>query len=229
MSLFLPEKCLAPHDKFIREQLYYPKETQVQSNGEAVSIRMSHGATKSGDGLGYDVVPCFSLKPDNPDDLSFYLIPDGNNGWLRTNPRIDNYISGKIQADNFKTFRKAVKLIKYWNSEMLSGALGSYYVELAIARAFLERNNKGEYIQSIPFGVALGLWAVQQALERGYQNAWIPNAPPVEPGSVNPVQRLLLSYAVMTAGNAWEQEKAGRDHDAIQTWGQIFGDSFLTS
>ena len=22
MSLFLPEKCLAPHDKFIREQLY---------------------------------------------------------------------------------------------------------------------------------------------------------------------------------------------------------------
>ena len=23
MSLFLPEKCLVPHDKFIREQLYY--------------------------------------------------------------------------------------------------------------------------------------------------------------------------------------------------------------
>ena len=23
ISLFLPEKCLAPHDKFIREQLYY--------------------------------------------------------------------------------------------------------------------------------------------------------------------------------------------------------------
>jgi len=45
---------------------HYPKETQVRPNGEAVSIRMSHGATKSGDGLGYDVVPCFSLKPDNP-------------------------------------------------------------------------------------------------------------------------------------------------------------------
>jgi hypothetical protein len=208
---------------------HYPQETRVTPNGEAVSIRMSHGATKSGDGLGYDVVPCFSLKPDDPDDLSFYLIPDGHDGWLRTNPRIDAYISGKIQADNFKTFRKAVKLVKYWNTETLSGALGSYYIELALARAFLERNNKGEYIQSISFGVALGLWAVQQALEKGNQHAWIPHAPPVEPGSVNPVERLLLSYAALAAGSAWEQEKAGKETKAIQTWGQIFGASFLAS
>ena len=122
-----------------------------------------------------------------------------------------------------------MKLAKYWNTNTLRGVLGSYYIELAIARAFLEKNNKGEYIRSISVGVALGLWAVQQALGRGDQNAWIPNAPPVEPGSLNPAQRLLLSYTVMTAGDAWEQEKAGRENDTIQTWGQIFGDSFLAS
>src|SRR5712692_3748499 len=31
MSLFLPEKCLAPHDKFIREQLYYLHRVRQRS------------------------------------------------------------------------------------------------------------------------------------------------------------------------------------------------------
>lgn len=205
---------------------HYPKETDVHPNGEAVSVRMSQGATKPGDGLGYDVVPCFLLKPDNPDEWPFYLIPDGSNGWLRTNPRIDARISDKLHADNSKVYRKVVKLIEYWNSTWLNGTLGSYYIELTVARAFLERNDGGECIRSISFGVALGFWAVDQAVQRGNQIAWIPNAPPVEPGELNILQRLLLSSTAAEARSAWQLEQAGRTIDAILTWGKVFGSSF---
>ena len=42
-------------------------------------MRMTHGETQDYDGLGYDIVPCFSLKPDNSNEFEFYLIPDGHN------------------------------------------------------------------------------------------------------------------------------------------------------
>ncbi|MDP2754374.1 MAG: nucleotidyltransferase [Nitrospirota bacterium] len=66
---------------------HYPNQTKIKPNRQAVSIRMTHGETNSGDGLGYDVVPCFSMKPHNNTELPFYLMPNGNDGWIRTNPR----------------------------------------------------------------------------------------------------------------------------------------------
>ncbi len=206
---------------------HYPRETEVRPNGAAVSIRMTHGATKSGDGLGYDVVPCFSLKPDHPNELAFYLIPDGHNGWIRTNPRLDTSLTEKLQANNSKTFRKTVKLIKYWNTNILNGGLGSYYIELAITRAFL-RENCYRSITSVSSGVALGFSAIQQALGNGNQESWIPFAPPVESGYLNEVQRFQVSYATFLSEEARRHEDAGRESDALQSWQQVFGSRFAS-
>ncbi|MEK6776176.1 MAG: hypothetical protein AABY87_04745 [bacterium] len=208
---------------------HYPKETGVRSNGEAISVRMSQCATKTGDGLGYDVVPCFLLKPFNAGELPFYLMPDGNDGWLRTNPKIDAEISDQLHADNNKTFRKVVKLIKYWNAKSLGGTLNSYYIELAVARVFLEKNKIGENIRSISFGVALGFWALDRAVQQGNQIAWISNAPHAEPGQLNSLNRILLSMAVSNARSAWDLERQGNEGGAIQAWAKVFGDAFLSS
>ena len=59
-------------------------QTKVKPNGQAVSVRMTHGETLSSDGLGYDVVPCFSLSPHQQEDRQFYLMPDGKGDWMRT-------------------------------------------------------------------------------------------------------------------------------------------------
>jgi len=40
-------------------------QTTIRPGGQAVSIQMTHGQTPASDGLGYDVVPCFSLKPSS--------------------------------------------------------------------------------------------------------------------------------------------------------------------
>ena len=208
---------------------HYPDETEVVPDGQAVSVRMKQGETQSGDGLGYDVVPCFSLKPDNSSELPFYLIPDGADGWIRTNPRYDQKVSDHLHKKNNKTFRKVVKLLKFWNTERLGGVLSSYYIELTIARVFLGMNENNVIIDPVSFWVALGLWALNQAVEQGNQASWIAGAPPVPAGDLTLAQKQLLLIAKMGAHGAWDHERAGDQATAIQEWRKVFGPKFPES
>lgn len=205
---------------------HYPGETKVRANGQAVSLRMKQGETESGDGLGYDVVPCFFLKPDNPQELPFYLIPDGFDGWIRTNPRYDQQISEQLQKNNEKTFRKVVRLLKYWNTERLFGGLSSYYIELTIARAYLDKNDIGQPVRSVSFGVALGFWALREAVNRGSQMPWIAGAPPIQHGSLTLINQPILWQAQEAARQAWDYEAAGNQAAALKLWADIFGPNF---
>lgn len=139
---------------------YYPRETEVRPNGECVSVRMSQGATANADGLGYDVVPCFSLKPYTSSEFEFYLVPDGNGGWQRTNPRLDNDVCEILHSYHNRLYRKVVKLIKYWNDVQLGGWFSSYYLEFAISNEFWNRKTQNSPIGSISEGLAAAFTAV---------------------------------------------------------------------
>ena len=100
---------------------------------------MTQGASTNSDGLGYDVVPCFSLYPHQNNDREFYLMPDGRGGWIHTNPKVDANIADVLQENHHRLFRKVVKLLKYWNVEQLGSKLNSYFIELASARFFWDK------------------------------------------------------------------------------------------
>ena len=201
-------------------------QTKVSPSGQAVAVRMTLGATSTSDGLAYDIVPCFSLSPQQKTERPFYLIPDGKDGWIRTNPRIDAGIGDFLQRNHNKYFRKVVKLLKYWNAEQLSGKLNSYFVELTIAKAFLEKAVKPEPITKLSYGVALGFWSVQQAVLKGAQNSWVEGAPLVEPGVLLVGHQILLRSATDLACAAWEDEQASRMASAAMKWKRVFGDKF---
>lgn len=201
-------------------------EQEVMPDGQAVTVRMKQGESETGDGLGFDIVPCFSLQPDSSQEQPFYLIPNGSGGWIRTNPRLDQEVSDRLHENNEKTFRKAVKLLKFWNTEQFGGLLSSYYIELAVARTFSTRNNQAETIRSIPYAVALGLVAVNEAVIRGSQTSWLAEAPPVEPGDLTDVHRKYLAASAGTARDAWTLEMADQMAPAIRAWGQVFGPKF---
>jgi hypothetical protein len=67
---------------------------------------MSQGETVNADGLGHDVVPCFSLKPYTSSELEFYLVPDGSGGWQRTNPKLDNDVCEIVHSYHNRVYRK---------------------------------------------------------------------------------------------------------------------------
>lgn len=211
---------------------HYPKKTKVRPSGQAVSVEMVQGKTilTAHMGLGFDVVPCFSMRPHNQNEWPFYMIPDGADGWIRTNPKIDAEISDDLQSKNDKTYRKVVKLIKYWNENKLKQALKSYYIELVVMRAYLARNNAGEFIRSVSYGLAIGFSALNQAVFSGNQQSWIPGAPSVSPGDMPIIglKSLFLKNVAEKSNEAWSAELAGRKTDAIHAWGQIFGPAFPT-
>lgn len=202
---------------------HYPAGTKVSPNGTCVTVRMTHGETQDADGLGYDVVPCFSLKPDDPNELEFYLMPDGRGGWMKTNPKLDAEISDILQNFNTRFYRKVVKLIKYWNQVQLGAAFSSYYTEFAICQVFLARKTANHIITSVSQGLALGFEALLTAYKSGDQTSWIVGAPPIQPPHLSDLQFEKLDLVKSRAALAWDYEQASRDADALRQWSLVFG------
>jgi hypothetical protein len=200
--------------------------TKIKPKGQAVTVQMTQGANAVSDGLGYDIVPCFSLSSRQQGELGFYLMPDGHGGWIRTNPRYDSFMADLLQKEHNGLFRKVVKLLKYWNAEQLNSKLNSYFIELTIARIFLEKGGKREPISVLSYGVALAFWAVQQAVTRGVQEPWVANAPPVYPGEVLAGHVIRLKAATDLACAAWDDEQASRMASAAAKWKRVLGPRF---
>lgn len=218
------EKVISEFSKVLNR--HYPDQTKIKPNGQAVSIRMTYGETESGDGLGFDLVPCFSMRPHSSSEYPFYLMSNGNDGWIRTNPRIDTEIVQRIHSNNNKTYRKVVKLLKYWNNEKLNGRINSYYIELAIAKIYLEKNKNIEFVNRTSFGVALGFWAIENVLKKGNQESFVQHSPTVMPGNLNVLDNVSVSIYASKANEAWESEKAGKQQEAIAKWKEVFGTGF---
>lgn len=199
---------------------YYPSTTRIRSAGEAVNVKTTS--------FGFDIVPCFALRNNIQFASTFYLIPDGNNGWIHTNPRIDQDVSLRLQSRNAKSHRPAVKLIKWWNLNRFAKKFGSYYAELAIMRSLDLLNNAGVAHTSISEAVTHGFGALNAAALNGDMESWIPNAPPVEAPVLNIAERTNLLLTSIIASNALAKEQVGDVSGALKEWAKVFGDSFPT-
>lgn len=204
---------------------HYPEETQVTPNGECISVRLTYGQTDETDGLGYDIVPCFSLKPDDPKETPFYLMPDGNNSWMRTNPRVDIKVAEVLHTFHRRLYRKVVKLVKYWNTSRFDGAFASYYIEFALSKHFLQLRAQQSPIATLCEGLAVAFDVLQQAYTAGNQPSWITGAPPVAAPSLDTLQAARLNLAVLTCKLARSYELADDQTAAIKEMSDLFGES----
>lgn len=202
------------------------QESDVRVNGNCVSVRLKHGKSANNEGLGYDVVPCFYLKPQNAGDYEFYLIPDGMGGWIRTNPRLDTDVCEILQTYHNKVYRKVVKLVKFWNENFLNHKFSSYYIEFAVCREFWRRKMKDEHVATITAGLACGFEALSLAFQAGDQTSWVDGAPAIQKPVLTPYEMSVLSLASTTSGLAWINERLGKLSEARKQWAAILGDGF---
>jgi hypothetical protein len=200
---------------------YYPDTAKIRKPaGEAVRVMTSQDL---GD-LGYNVTPCLVLDYPHARELRVYLVPDGNNGWIRTNPRYDAALTDALSARN-KNFRKAVKIVKFWNSNIFRNTLNSYYIELALQKAALEHVSKSndQRIEPLSCAVAFAFSALNQAVRLGSLNSWVTGAPRVMPGALSASDFDLIDSLSSVASQAWEQERQWQLQEAILRWELIFG------
>lgn len=199
--------------------------SEVSADGEAVTVQLTLGANDESDGLNFDVVPCFRLNPHDGSN-SFYLIPDGCDGWKHTNPRLDEAVCADLQKFNEGRYRKVVKLMKYWNDVYFGEAFTSYYLELALANHFSALMNSRQRMVSVSGGILIAFDALRAARLGGSIPSPVPLAAPVDAPILNSDQDLKLTGAVELSAGAFADESAGRGEQAISRWKKIFGEEF---
>ncbi|MCS1384881.1 hypothetical protein NXZ75_22265 [Lysinibacillus sphaericus] len=101
----------------------------IKRNYEAITLKLT-----SYD-WNFDIVPAFITVPDSS-QKSYYLIPDGNGKWKKTDPRVDAKRATEInQKRNGKVLR-IIRLIKYWQKRPGVPNIGSYLLENLVLNYF---------------------------------------------------------------------------------------------
>ncbi len=102
-------------------KIHQYKKAEINRAGEAATLQLSYS-------WNFDIVPCFFTKPE-ADGRTYYLIPDGQGAWKKTDPRLDrDTLSSMSQAHNGQILR-VIRLLKYWNSRHTAPKMPSYLLE----------------------------------------------------------------------------------------------------
>ncbi|MEG4242911.1 hypothetical protein QUA51_09420 [Microcoleus sp. Pol10_D6] len=207
-------------NKFISllDQVPQYEKAEIKRNMEAATLNLkSYPWT-------FDLVPCFFTQKDyfNKD---YYLIPDGNGHWKKTDPRIDRQrVTDINQCHNGKVLN-AIRLMKYWNKRLTMPSMSSYLIENMILDFYSKQDTKASGYLDLE---------VPGILQYIHTAIFYPvDDPKGIQGNINQLsredqdkisKRAALDYLRATKARALEDDG---DHKlSIAKWGEIFGLNF---
>lgn len=194
---------------------YYNAE--IKRNQEAVTLKLT-----SYD-WNFDIVPCFYTKADI-NGREYYLIPDGEGNWKKTDPRMDRSRVTTVNTNNNGKVLDAIRIMKYWNKRPTMPSMPSYLIE-NIVLDFYESNTTLSFID---LDVKSLLIYIQNNIQSPVQD------PKEIQGDINNLSsedrtKILLraSLDYSKAVEAVKFEVTDKDQkSAINKWKEIFGPDF---
>ena len=99
------------------------QKADIKRNQEAATLNLiSYPWT-------FDIVPCFFTQKEYFSNRDYYLIPDGQGDWKKTDPRIDRQRVSNINQIHDGNILKLIRLMKYWNRRSTMPSMSSYLIE----------------------------------------------------------------------------------------------------
>jgi len=194
------------------------KSADVKRNKEAATLNLT-----SYDWV-FDIVPCFFTTPES-DGRNFYLIPDGNGNWKKTDPRIDRDRLISLNSSHDGNILNVIRTVKFWNKRATMPSMSSYLIENMIIEYYIGKASKAsKFVDVELIDVFLDLHS------RVYNTI---NDPKGIQGNINNLtydekvkiaKRAYDDYVI--AFNARELEKGEDMKSSINKWREIFGDEF---
>lgn len=194
------------------------KSADVKRNKEAATLNLT-----SYDWV-FDIVPCFFTTPES-DGRNFYLIPNGNGNWKKTDPRIDRDRLISLNSSHDGNILNVIRIVKFWNKRATMPLISSYLIENMIIEYYIGKASKAsKFVDVELIDVFLDLHS------RVYNTI---NDPKGIQGNINNLtydekvkiaKRAYDDY--VTAFNARELEKGEDMKSSINKWREIFGDEF---
>lgn len=191
------------------------KKAELHSHKEAVTLNLiSYDWT-------FDIVPAF-ITAEDAYGKSYYVIPDGNGHWKKTDPRIDQKRVTSVNTSTDYDVLEFVRIIKYWN-EIQSIKISSYLVENIVLDYF-----ESEYIWPTR---RTQLKAFFKYLKTAIWNSVMD--PKGLQGDLNDLdfsKKLSIEAKANECMNAVEDaiayEDAGEYENADKRWRVVFGDEY---
>ena len=197
-------------------------KAEIKRNQEAATLQL-----KSYE-WNFDIVPCFYATDD------FYLIPDGNGNWKKTDPRIDTQRMEHVKAvvrqwnSNAIDLQTFIRLMKYWKKENWPESVGSYLFEQMVLKFAQTKGLKSDWQTNVQ----------DCLLSLSQQILCTVNDPKGMQGDLNTLDAASrknqsgIAYSdYQTSGKAIIEEINAdmfrRTHEkAISLWNEVFGNGF---
>ena len=208
-------------NKFVQRLSTIPqyKRADLKRDGEAAVLALSSYE------WSFDVVPAFFTTPEW-NGRNYFLIPNGQGTWKKTDPRIDGNRVTRLDGAHDGNLLPIVRLAKYWNKRPTMPTVQSYILELIVLAAHETGHVTANQWVDMNFGALLK--HIQAAI----------HSPVVDPagiqqGDINSMP-VLDRYAVsqragrdaQLADEARDAERR-KDHKAsIAIWRTVFGPEF---
>lgn len=172
----------------------------------------------------FDIVPAFFTKPELS-GKTFYLIPDGQGHWKKTDPRIDRARVTTTNQKHSGNVLNVVRIMKYWNKRPTMPSMGSYLLENMILDYY---DRKVETASSyVDVEAANMFWHIHTAV---YYAVFDPKGIQGDLNHLTPDERSKISNRALLdygkAVKALEFEKNGDHKGSIEKWIEVFGPLF---
>ena len=196
------------------------RKAELKRNGSAAVLDLASYA------WSFDIVPAFFTKPEY-DGRTYYIIPDGNGHWMKTDPRIDTDRVSSINQRHDGHVLNVIRVIKYWNRRPTMPSIPSYMLECLILTYYENRLSiASEFVDM----------EIPDLLDHVASAVLSPVADPKGiQGDLNTLEwearYAIYQRAGADAGRARVARAAeiAKNYSAsIQVWRQIFGASFPT-
>lgn len=191
--------------------------SDIRRNGEAVVLNLKSKV------WSFDIVPCFHTVTESS-GRDYYLIPNGNGGWKKTDPRKDRERITSANQDKSGRLLELIRLVKKWNKVKNAQTIPSYLLETMLVN-YAESVTELNPCIDFRFTDALK-YIADNILGSVYDMKEIQ-------GNINNLSfsdRFTLQGKAWTdygkACEAWEHERDKNQKQAIKKWGEIFGSDF---
>ena len=196
------------------------RKAEIKRSQQAVVLDLASYA------WAFDVVPALPVSDWPGTATAYFLIPDGNGAWMRTDPRKDGDNVTSINQRHGGEFLPVARLLKYWNRRTHKPRLASYYFETLTQHVFAYSAAIQHYPSAIQyfFQTCPGSLMASCADPKGF-------GPPLDQTvdwDTKTKVRDAMNEAAQRAGYALMYEQQDNQKDAIYWWREIFGPEFPT-
>ncbi|WP_225231403.1 SMODS domain-containing nucleotidyltransferase [Solibacillus faecavium] len=194
------------------------QKSEIRSSQEAVILNLvSYDWT-------FDIIPAFKTVEES-DGRSYYLIPDGDGHWKKTDPRIDQARVTNVNKNTDYNVLEFIRIIKFWN-QIQNIKISSYLLENIVLNYFEE--GEGEIWNTKPYQLKSFFNYLSSAI---FQPVWDPKSLQGDLNDLEHSKQIIIenkaNKSMNAASNAITYENDKKYEEADKQWRIIFGDDYV--